>query len=189
MTDLFNRSVKSLQTSRSEGDYRAYCGKAIAYYVFFPTPPEVACLVEESLLWPPNHNLIDVGLAFLAIDDEDPDPVIDVFVFSDEDDEEPTGDGNHSPDAKDDGETLRLRSESRGDSDGRVYLIVVIATDAAGNVGFDCCTVVVPHSQSEKDIADVDEQAAIAEAFCLAFGEEPPGFVEVGDGPIIGPKQ
>ncbi len=112
-----------------------------------------------------------------------------MLVFSDEDDEESTGSGTHSPDAKDDGETLRLQSERKGDSNGRVYLIVVIATDAAGNEGFDCCTVVVPKSKSKKALADVDDQALIAEVFCLEFGEPPPGFVEVGDGPVIGPKQ
>ena len=153
------------------------------------TPPEVACAVDTDLLWPPNHKLVNVGLGAIAIDDTDPDPVIDVLVFADEDDEELTGDGKHSPDAKDEGATLWLRSECRGDSDGRVYLIVVTATDAAGNVGFDCCTAVVPKSQSKKHIADVDKQAAIAEAFCLEFGEKPPGFVEVGDGAIIGLKQ
>ena len=112
-----------------------------------------------------------------------------MLVFADEDDEEPTGDGNHSPDAKDDGKTLRLRSERIGNSNGRVYLIVVIATDESGNVGFDCCTVVVPKSKSKKALADVDDQALLAELFCLEFGEPPDGFVEVGDGPIIGPKQ
>ena len=152
-------------------------------------PPEVACAVDIDLLWPPNHTLIDVGLTFIAIDDTDPDPDIYVLVFADEDDEEPTGDGNHSPDVRSDDETLRLRSERIGNSNGRVYLIVVVATDATGNVGFDCCTVVVPKSKSKKDIADVDAQAAAAEAFCLEFGEPPSGFIEVGDGPIIGPKQ
>jgi len=119
----------------------------------------------------------------------DPDPVITVLVFADEDDEEPTGDGNHSPDASGEDETLRLRSERIGNDNGRVYLIMVVATDTAGNFGFDCCTVVVPKSKSKKHIANVDGQAAIAEAFCLEFGEPPPGFVEVGDGPVIGPKQ
>ena len=136
-----------------------------------------------------NRRFVDVGFDFLVIDDTDPSPTIDVLVFADEDDEEPTGDGTHSPDAKDDGDILRLRSERKGDSDGRVYLIVIVATDAAGNEGFDCCTVVVPKSMSKKHIAEVDEQAAIAVAFCLEFGEPPPGFVEVGDGPLIGPKQ
>jgi hypothetical protein len=87
------------------------------------TPPEVACAVDIDLLWPPNHNLVDVGLEFVVIDDQDDDPVIEVFVFADEDDEEATGDGNHSPDSKDDGVTLRLRAERKGNSNGRVYLI------------------------------------------------------------------
>ena len=66
---------------------------------------------------------------------------------------------------------------------------MVVAMDAAGNVGFDCCTVVVPKNKSKKAIADVNYQAFLAEEFCLEFGKPPPGFVEVGDGPIIGPKQ
>jgi hypothetical protein len=68
-------------------------------------------------------------------------------------------------------------------------LIVVMATDEAGNVGFDCCTVVVPKSKSKKHIADVLDQADIAKLFCLVEGEAPPGFVVVGDGAVIGPKQ
>ena len=48
---------------------------------------------------------------------------------------------------------------------------------------------VVPKNKSKKAVADVDEQALLAGLFCLEFGEPPPGFVEVGDGPVIGPKQ
>ena len=111
-------------------------------------------------------------------------------MFADEDDEEPTGDGTFSPDAKDiDLDTLRLRSERKGNADGRVYLIVVIATDAAGNEGFACCTVVVPKSNSKKDKDDVNAQAAAAEDFCHENGEPPPGYFVVGDGPTIGAKQ
>jgi hypothetical protein len=113
------------------------------------------------------------------------------MVFGDEDDEELTGDGNHSPDAKNIAlNTLRLRSERKGDGDGRVYLIVVKATDVVGNVGFCCSTVVVPHDQSEASLASVQAQAAAAQAFCQAnAGTPPPGYFVIGDGPIIGPKQ
>ena len=113
-----------------------------------------------------------------------------VLVFGDEDDEMPTGDGNHSPDAKNIGiGTLRLRSERRGDADGRVYLIVVRVTDAAGNVTNVCTTVVVTHDQSSASIASVNAQAAAAKAFFMANGVPPPGYFVIGDGPIIGPKQ
>jgi hypothetical protein len=113
-----------------------------------------------------------------------------VQVFSDESEDAP-GDGHFSPDAKDIAPgTLRLRSERFGDSDGRVYLIVTTATDASGNEGHSCATVVVPHDQSAASIASVNAQAAAASAYCAANnGGVPPGFVTIGIGPVIGPKQ
>jgi hypothetical protein len=154
-------------------------------------PPTVICSLAITRLWPPNHNLVNVGLRIAVKDNCDPNPTVSVAVYADEDDEEATGDGRHSPDAKDIAAgTLRLRSERKGDADGRVYLIVVTAKDATGNVSVDCCTVVVPHSMSAAAIASVLAQAAAAEAYCEANGgAAPPGFVVVGDGPILGPKQ
>ena len=109
-------------------------------------------------------------------------------MFGDEDDEEQSGDGNHSPDAVQD-PALRLRSERKGNGDGRVYLILATATDPAGNDGHACCSVVVPHSRSAADMTSVENQAAAAEAFCQANAAAPPGYVVVGDGPVVGPKQ
>ncbi|HEU4389479.1 MAG TPA: hypothetical protein VFV34_16870, partial [Blastocatellia bacterium] len=151
--------------------------------------PSVSCGVATTTLWPANHNLVNVGLAVSA-SDNCPNPVVSVQVFSDEDDEEPTGDGNHSPDAKNIAAgTLRLRSERKGDGDGRVYLIIVSATDSSGNTTRCCSTVTVSHSQSNADKASVAAQAAAASAYCAQFGTPPPGYVLVGDGPVIGPKQ
>jgi hypothetical protein len=114
-----------------------------------------------------------------------------VQVFSDEGDTAPTGEGNFSPDAKDIAAgTLRLRQERKGDADGRVYLVVTTATDTSGNQAHCCSTVVVPHDQSAASIASVNAQAATASAFCDANNGAPPaGFVQVGIGPVIGPKQ
>lgn len=153
-------------------------------------PPSVQCAVTRSSLWPPNHNLVNVGLAAGAGDNCPGALPIGVSVFGDEDDEMPTGDGRHSPDAKDIGlGTLRLRQERRGDADGRVYLGLERATDGAGNTGLACCTVVVPHARNAASIAAVNAQAAAAQAFCAASGAPPPGYFVVGDGPIIGPRQ
>jgi hypothetical protein len=158
------------------------------------TPPTVSCSVNQSVLptlWPPNHDLVNVGLSVSAADACDANLTITVMVFGDEDDEEPTGDGTHSPDAKDIAPgTLRVRSERKGDADGRVYLIVVKATDDAGKVRVACCTVVVPKSQSQADVNAVNAQAAAARSHCLANnGAPPPGYFVIGDGPIIGPRQ
>ena len=154
------------------------------------TPPLVRCAFATTSLWTPNHNMVNVGLAIKTIDNCDPDPVVGVAVYSNEGDEEPTGDGNFSPDAKDIAAgTLRLRAERKGDGDGRVYLVLATSTDSSGNVGCSCCTVVVPHSQSAASVALVDSMAASAKAYCEANCGPPPGYVQVGIGPIIGPKQ
>lgn len=151
------------------------------------TPPVVTCSVATSQLWPPDHDLINVGLSATA---NCPDATISVKVFSDEDDEAPTGDGNFSPDAKDIAAgTLRLRAERDGNLDGRVYLIIVSATDSSGNVSHCCSTVTVPKSQSAASKQSVANQAAAAQAFCVQHGTAPPGYFLVGDGPIVGPKQ
>ncbi len=158
------------------------------------TPPTVTCSLVSSELWAPNHDLIEVGFLASATDDIDgaiPVASIQVQVFSDEDDLAPAS-GNFSPDAKDVSAagTLRLRSERRGDADGRVYLIVAKATDAAGNTGFCISTVIVPHDRSAASIAAVEAQALAAEAYAAANNGNPPAdYFVVGDGPVVGPKQ
>jgi hypothetical protein len=83
-----------------------------------------------------------------------------------------------------------LRSERKGNEDGRVYLIVVKAVDAKGNVGLCVQTVVVPHDQSQASLNSVQLQAAAAQAYALSHnGAPPPSYFVIGDGPIIGPIQ
>lgn len=154
-------------------------------------PPAVSPItVASPSLWPPNHELINVGLAGGSTDNC-PGATTQVLVFGDEDDETAAGDGNFSPDAKDLAiGSLRLRSERKGDGDGRVYLIVVKVTDAVGNVSFRVTTVVVPHSQSKSSVASVNAQAAAAKAYAESNGGAPPaGYFVIGDGPVIGSKQ
>lgn len=158
--------------------------------------PIVTCSVAQGSLSPPNHDLVNVGLAITATDNCEV-ASVQTFVYADEDDEMATGDGTHSPDAKNAAAgTLVLRSERRGDADGRVYVIVILATDGSGNVGSSCCTVTVARDQSAKSQQSVSGQAAGAQAQCAAFaahaqglGSIPAGFFVVGDGPTIGPKQ
>ncbi|HXU35283.1 MAG TPA: HYR domain-containing protein [Blastocatellia bacterium] len=155
-------------------------------------PPSVTAItVATSSLSPPDHNLINVGLAGGNFSDNCPGATRQVLVFGDEDDEAETGDGNFSPDARDlNIGTLRLRSERIGAADGRVYLIVVKVTDTSGNMSFTCATVVVPKSQSKGDKNSVDAQAAAAKAYALSHnGSPPPGYFVIGDGQVVGPKQ
>ncbi len=152
--------------------------------------PSLTSSVSTSSLWPANHNLVSVGLAATATGDCPGGQTITVQVFSDEDDVDALTIDDMSPDAKDIAvSTLRLRAERRDSGDGRVYLVVVRATDACGTT-FNSHTVVVSKSQSAAHIASVNAQAAAAKAFCDGNGGAPPaGYFVIGDGPVIGPKQ
>lgn len=154
-------------------------------------PPVVTCTVTESSLWPPNHKMINVGLAATATDAcGGGGGATTVDVWGDEDDEMPTGDGNFAPDASHIASgTLRLRAERRGDADGRVYLIRAKAMDGGGNVGTRCCTVTVAHGGDRRSYLAVLAQAAAAQAVCDATGAAPSDYFVIGDGDSVGPKQ
>jgi CSLREA domain-containing protein len=154
------------------------------------TAPVLTVSTGVSSLWPPNHQLENVGLTVNATDNGGLAPVIQVAVYSDEGDLAP-GSGNFSPDARNIAPgTLRLRSERSGSADGRIYVIAVSATDASSNVSHSCVAVVVPQSQSPAARAAAAAAGAAAAQSCTASGGAPPaGFVPVGGGPVVGPKQ
>lgn len=122
-----------------------------AQLTFAPTPS-----ASVSSLWPPNHKMADIGLIRHT--------TTTFIVHSDEDDAgEPDAAGS-----------LLLRAERAGTGDGRVYLIAVTTADGLETT---CVTVVVPKSQSARDIASVHEQAAAALAQCPS----PAGYFVVGN--------
>ncbi len=135
------------------------------------SPPQVACAVEADTLWSPDQRFVDVGLGFDVSDDADAAPAVNVFVYSNE---------GGTDDVRFDAEGLELRAERRGNGDGRVYLVVVVATDSAGATGFDCCTVVVPHDASEASETLVALEANDAESACHETGAPPEGYTFIG---------
>ncbi|HEX2120837.1 MAG TPA: Ig-like domain-containing protein, partial [Thermoanaerobaculia bacterium] len=132
--------------------------------------PEIDVDVAIESLWPPNHELIDVGLS-VAISDNGGGFTTATAVYSDEDD-------GKSPDAAG---SLLLRAERSGSGDGRVYLVAVTATDASSNTSHQCTAVVVPKSQSAAHINSVNAQAAAAVSHCNATGTAPAGYFVVGE--------
>jgi hypothetical protein len=141
------------------------------------TPPDVTASVETASLWPPNHQLVNVGLTVTTSDNSGGAVTTAVSVFSDEDNLAP-GSGNVSPDATFvPPSTLQLRAERSGSGDGRVYLISVTATDSSSNSTVSCVTVVVPKNNSPQALAAVAAQAAAAQAYCEAnAGAAPAGY-------------
>jgi hypothetical protein len=131
----------------------------------------ITCSVTHSLLWPPNHRLVNVGL---GVDVQPPDATVQVQVYA--------ADNANASDAADIAPgTLELRAARQGHGSGRIYLIVVTAT-SGGQTAFDVCTVVVPHDQSPGSIARVQAEAAAAEAYYREFQTAPPGYNLLGQG-------
>ena len=100
------------------------------------TPPEISVSVDTDVLWPSNHEMVDVGFSIDVSDICDPEPGVSIEATSDE----PTatapdaGGVQHAPDAEitADGRVL-LRAERSESGDGRVYVMTVMATDESGN--------------------------------------------------------
>ncbi len=154
-------------------------------------PPVITASLADSCLWPPNHELQDVGLRLAVSDNCTPSSLIaiDVKVTSDEKPEVMTeGDGNFSPDAVVTGtgvnRVVRLRRERMGGGDGRVYLIRITATDQYNNTTLKVLRVGVPKSQNPKLPCGVDSRP-------VPGGDAPDGgfFATNPPAPIIGPKQ
>ena len=136
--------------------------------------PALSCSVTRSLLWPPNHQLINVGFGVRLNEDADPSTQLSVQVYA--------NDNAVVSDAADiDPDTLQLRAERQGNGQGRVYLIAATATDASGQTGFDVCTVVVPHDQSARSRAQVQAAAAAAVAYYQESQTAPPGYALLGE--------
>lgn len=178
--------------------YHAYDGAAYSNVVTVTitvndtVAPVLTSSVDISLITTTNSNLINVGLAASATDNSGDLVTIQVAVFGDEDDQTPTFNNVlHSPDAKDIAPiTLRLRGERIEANDGRVYLIVITATDSSGNISRNYQTVVVPKNNKQASIDSVNAQAAAAITYAQTHGgAAPAGYFVIGDGPVIGPKQ
>lgn len=152
-------------------------------------PPVISASLALDTLWSPNHQLVNVGFAFNVSDDSNDPITTQVTVFSNEDDVFAGGE-NFSPDAKDIASgTLRLRSERSSSGPGRVYLILIVATDSSNNVSRTCLSVVVPKNETQEDLNALLQLAAAARAVCETTGAPPAGYFVVGDGPVLGPIQ
>ena len=138
--------------------------------------PIVACAAQRSLLWPARFGLMPVGLTFAVTDDCDPSPTRTISVYS----TESAGAPPYAPDALFAAPSdLRLRAERAFPGPGRVYLVVISATDAGGNRGVACCDVIVPVMPTTLSILTLKATGAAARAACLASPTDvaPPGFV------------
>ena len=98
------------------------------------TPPDVTMIkATPSVLWPPNHKMVEVKVGLIGLDLVDPNPTSQIVSVTSNQPVNGTGDGNTSPDWEIIGPLLlNLRAEREGSTD-RVYTITVQTFDFNGN--------------------------------------------------------
>jgi hypothetical protein len=114
------------------------------------TPPVVDLMVDPSVIWPPNHKMVDVH-ATVDVTDCTPVTIVLVSVTSNEPDDG-IGDGNHEPDvmgvdAGTEDYEFQVRAERAGPGPGRVYTVTYLVTDEGGLETWATATIEVPHDQ------------------------------------------
>jgi hypothetical protein len=119
------------------------------------TVPTLAPVADKTILWPPNHNMVDITIESNAADNSGLPPSITATVTSNEP-IEGLGDGDMYPDWTEpivDQNTgiitLQLRAERSGTGNGRVYTITVTATDDSNNSSTANIEIIVPHDKKK----------------------------------------
>lgn len=125
--------------------YQGTADDTVVIHVQSKNDPPLASAAQPTVasLWPPNHQLVAVGITGVT----DPDNNVTITITGVTQDE-PTnglGDGDTAMDAIIDGGMVLLRSERSGKGDGRVYRVSFTASDLEGSVS-GVVKVSVPHS-------------------------------------------
>ena len=102
-----------------------------------------------GLLWPPNHQMVAVGIT--GVSDPDNNTTITITGVTQDEPTNGLGDGDTAIDAVIDGGTVLLRAERSGKGDGRVYRISFTASDLEGSAS-GVVKVAVPHSKKKPAI-------------------------------------
>lgn len=115
-------------------------------------PPSIQLLsVTPVVLWPPNHKMIPASIMASASDNCDSSVTARIISVTSNEPEMGTGDGDTAPDWEITGAlTLLLRAERAGTGDGRIYTILLRATDSSGNLAEKTAQVLVPKNQGGK---------------------------------------
>ena len=115
------------------------------------TPPEITVVLDRDALWPPNHKMTQVCATSVVVTDVcDDAPTFVLQEINSDEAADDIADGDTEEDWDGEFETpdlcFSLRSERRGDGDGRVYEIVYRAEDGSGNEAYATVYVTVGHN-------------------------------------------
>lgn len=128
----------------------------IAVNVVDTTVPTISATANKTILWPPNHEMVDIVIQANATDNSGGPVILSAAVKSNEP-EEGLGDGD-TPfdwtkafiDQATGIITLQLRAERGGRGSGREYTVTVTATDGSENKSYTDVKVIVTHDRRLK---------------------------------------
>lgn len=118
--------------------------------------PTLSPVSNEYLLWPPNHQMVDIVIEANASDNSGL-PVTLAAVVTSNEPVNGLGDGDMEPDWTEpviDQDTgiieVQLRAERSGSGDGRIYTISITAIDTSDNSSTTDVEIIVPHDKGKK---------------------------------------
>src|SRR6266498_2353534 len=116
-----------------------------------PPPTITGAAADPSVLWPPNHRLVNVTVSYDVTDNCPLPPNSCMLSVTSNEPVNGHGSGHTSPDwiVLDDHHVL-LRAERAGNGNGRIYTITVTCVDSGGNTSTDSVTVTVPHDRGRR---------------------------------------
>ncbi|MDP2054710.1 MAG: lamin tail domain-containing protein, partial [Acidobacteriota bacterium] len=120
---------------------------AAASVVVTNAPPTLSGITTStSMLWPANHQMVDVIIGYTAADQCG--LVVTGLSVTSNEPINGAGDGNTAPDWEVvDANLIRLRAERAGGGAGRIYTVTITATDVAGQATQSSVAITVPHSR------------------------------------------
>jgi hypothetical protein len=118
------------------------------------TAPVVSLSLTPSVLWPPNHTMVNVHAQLSGPDAADPSLRVTLLSIKSNEPDVSPGSGNFPNDIQNaalgtDDRDFSLRSEREGQGSGRVYTVTYLVQDAAGNGRVIAANVVVPHDEGQ----------------------------------------
>ncbi len=110
------------------------------------TPPEFDLSVTPTMLWPPDHKMVEITPSWTVSDKCDQMPDVSLVNIVANEGDNTIGDGHTTDDIQinEDG-SIYLRSERSGPGRDRVYTITYQAVDDCGNTTIRSATVSIPH--------------------------------------------
>ena len=120
------------------------------------TPPSLTLMADQTVLWPPNHRMVAIHVAWQSSDVCDPQATPRLFAVTSSEPDDAPGDGDGrttgdiaSADVGTADAEVQLRAERSGEGPGRTYEITYAAADASGNARSAMAVVRVPHDLGE----------------------------------------